>query len=319
MNTATTENRVSIFKPIEGMQEPDETTIARRATGFLELVNGFEVITREDYLLGVDEIASIKALWKRYEGERTSFTGPLNTVLDALNAKFQPHLKTLASAEAILKGKLVAFDVEEERKAAAIARENERIAQAARDKLAAEAREAERVAQAERDRLADLEADRLRTVAAEQERIQREAEEAAAAGNDAAAAAAHAAAQELQERSDADAAAAARAVDDVNQAASHEVAAIQAVQAVVVAAPPPALVKVAGISTAKTWDYEVDPENNGMARIIKCIAANPQYADLLVLDSVKTRQLVKSLGKNLNIDGLLVFEKRSMRAARGGA
>jgi hypothetical protein len=316
MNTdhVTAQAPSSLFAPLASMQEPDDTRMAKRANSYLAFVRSFHVANREDYSLAVEELGTIKTTWARAEAERVSFTGPLNQVLDRINAKFQPHLKTLKAAETLIKGKLTAFDEEEERRAAAVARENARQAQIERDRLAAEVRASEQAAQAERDRIQQELFDKMQAAAAEQAHLQAQAAAAEAAGDAAAAAAVAAEAQALQERTAAAQAEAERAADHVDQAAAHEVAAIEQMQAVIVAAPPQAPVKIAGLSTAKGWDYEVEPDD-GMLRIVRFIAEHPQFIHLLVLDSIKTRALVKSLGPSTGIDGLRVFEKRSMRAA----
>lgn len=309
-----TQNPSSLFAPLAAMQEPDDSRMAKRANAYLSFVRSFHVASREDYALAVEELGTIKTAWARGEAERVSYTGPLNQVLDRINAKFQPHLKTLKAAETLIKDKLTAYDEEEERRAAAIARENARLAQVERDRLAAEARASEEAAKAERERIEQELFDKMQAAAAEQAHLEAQAAAAKAAGDEAAAAAAEAEAAALHERTAAAQAEAERAVDHVAQSAAHEVAAIQQMQAVIVAAPPQAPVKIAGLSTAKGWDYEVEP-GDGMLRIVRFIAEHPQFIHLLVLDSIKTRALVKSLGPSTGIDGLHVFEKRSMRAS----
>jgi septal ring factor EnvC (AmiA/AmiB activator) len=93
-----------VLKPL-----PDDARSAKRAAMFLALVTDMTVETRDDYDQAVDELRNVKEAWNTMEAERTSWTAPLNTYLDRLNAKFQPYLKTLKSAETIIKDKIAGF------------------------------------------------------------------------------------------------------------------------------------------------------------------------------------------------------------------
>lgn len=327
MNTAAHAERLAdtvaeiepnIFAPLATMKAPpDEVRLQRRVGAAVAMVESFVVASDDDKALAADELAGVKALWARIEEERVGFTGPLNLVLGKLNGKFQPRLKMLESIETLWKNKILAFDSEQERIAAVRAREAERVATIERNRLAAEAAERERVAKVETDRLAAIETERLRVASVAQARIDEEVRQAQAAGNAAAAAALHSQAVALQERNANAAADAADAAAQVTHAAALEVNAIQQQAAVVIAAPQAAPMRVAGLSTAKSWDYEITE----LEAAIKDIVLNkPQFIGLLLFDSVKMRNQVKALGSNLSIDGVRVFEKSTLRqAGRTGA
>lgn len=91
-----------------------------------------------------------------------------------------------------------------------------------------------------------------------------------------------------------------------------EASAIQRVAAVIVAPPvEPTKVKVGGISTATTYDFEL----TDLHALIRHVAEHPEHLNLLMVDSVKLRGLVKSLGANTKLPGVRVFPKQTMRAA----
>lgn len=318
MHTATAASpevidaEANIFAPLAQLKQPAEARLTRAASGFLVMVRSFVIQTRDDYALAAEELGSIKAMYKAGEAERVSFTGPLNLVLDRLNAKYQPPLKMLLLAEQTIKEDMGAFDAEQERIRVVKLREAERIAQLERDRLAEEARERERVAQVELLRLAAIELQRKQAAEAEQTKLDDAARAAAAAGNAAAAAAAHSQALAVAERNANAAAAAAEQAAAVSHAAAVEVNAIEQQQAVVIAAPPAGPVKVAGVTSVKALDFEVQD----LEALIKDIVLNqPQFLALLRVDEVKLRAQVKALGANLKIKGLRVFDKRTIRSS----
>jgi hypothetical protein len=320
MTTETQERPVegmeNIFAPIAAMVAPDSVRIAKRANSFLRMVESMSVETEDDYKCAHAELTGIKDAWKAMEADRTGFTGPLNAILDKINARFQPHLKTLKAAETIIKNKMLGYTAAQEKIAADARRAAEEAAAAERRRLEDEARAIAARAEAERQALVRAEAERAAAAAAEQKRLADEAAAAAAAGNAAAAAAAEAAAKAASEKAAAEAQEAQRVRDAAAHAAALEVAAVQSVAAVVVAAPTVAApLKVSGLSTSKTMDYEVE----NMAKVIVDIAmrldTQPELANLLIVDGVKMRAYVKALGANTKIDGVRVFEKKSLRAA----
>lgn len=118
---------------------PDEARNARRAAMFLSVVTDMTVETQSDYDAATDELRGVKQAWETMEADRLSFTTPLNDVLGRLNARFQPYLKTLKAAEAIIKGKMGAFLALQQRRVNEQHAAAEREAAAQRQQLEAQA------------------------------------------------------------------------------------------------------------------------------------------------------------------------------------
>lgn len=110
----------------------------------------------------------------------------------------------------------------------------------------------------------------------ERESLQAQAEQAAAAGNTEAAAAA---AMEAE-----------------------------MVTAVVAATEAP---KTAGISQRESWEYEV---TDLLALVKHIVNERPDMIGLVVVDSVRMRNMVKALGKEFRYPGVRVFSKKSIAA-----
>lgn len=258
------------------LHTPDGAQLSTGAQRMLRMVEQMPVSNDEEYGLAGDELKAIKAKANALETQRISITKPMNDALRAVNALFKAPGELLAQAENVIKRKMIAYDTERERQAAEERRRAEEAAAAERRRLEEQARVAREAAEAEQRRLAA------------------EAEAAARAGDEAAAAQARAQAETVQ------------------QNAALEAAAIENVAAVIVApAVVDAKVKVVGVSTAKSWDFEV----TDLLAMVRYVAANPQHINVLKADEVRLRALVKAMGENLPIDGVRVFEKRTMRAA----
>lgn len=217
--------------------------MARTADSALAMVKSFEVVDATTYELAADELTTIKRKATQLDEQRKSITKPLDDSKKAIMDLFRGPIDLLTRAEGIIKGKMLDFQREEQRKA------NEaRMA-------------AERAAQAERDRLQ------------------------------------------------------AEAAQLVAQGRAGEAVVKQAVAEMVVAAPIPSVMeapKVAGVSMRSNVDFEcVD-----LHALIRHVAAHPELAGLLTVDSVKLRAYVKGLGTACNLPGVRVFEKASLAAAR---
>jgi hypothetical protein len=224
------------------LQQPDQAALSRTADSALALVESFEVVDSATYEIGAEELKAIKAKATSLEEQRKAITAPLDAAKKQVMDLFRNPVELLGKAEAILKGKLLAYQQEEQRKA--------REAQLA----------AERAAQEERDRLA------------------------------------------------------AEAAKLVAEGREGEAMVKQAVAEMIVAAPPavqePA--KVAGLSMRSTLDFELVD----FQALIRHVAANPELAALLTVDSVKLRAYVKGLGTACKLPGVRVFEKATLAASR---
>lgn len=256
--------------------DPDEARNKRIAEAFLDLARGFEIKTQEDYNLATEELRKIIDRHGTLDAERKTFTDPLRGVLDRLNAKYMPWLKLLRGD-----GTKAHTDNAEailKAKMAGFLKEQERLAAEAR-------RRAEADAQAERDRQAKIAADQR--AAAEKA----EAEAAAARGKKA---------REAAE---------ARAEEARRAAVAAETTA-----AVVIAQPATvAVAKGQGISTPKSFDFEVE---NKLALLEYIVKFRPDLAVLVAVDDVKMRLHVKMQGAATDLPGVRVFEKVGIRVTR---
>lgn len=291
---------------------PDVARTKRRADQLVDLANALSVTTQVEYDLAASELRKVIAMHTELEAERVSFTKPLNDVLTRLNEKFQPYLKALrgdgkkdsVSAESVIKGKMAAFLVAEERRIADERRVAEEAARVERERLENEARllrEAEEARQAEERR---VEEQRQADARAEQERL--DAAAAELKGKAAKKAAEEACiAREAEEARQADQQ---RIADERREQAERAAAALETTAAVTIAQPSGNMVVNRGtrISTPKTYDFEL----TSMLDLIKYIAASrPDLIVLLTLNDAKVRALVKMMGAGTDLPGVRVFQK----------
>jgi len=294
---------------------PDELANKKRADSFLALADQLTIESQDDYEFAAGELRTVKILWDTMEKERTSFTKPLNDVLDKLNARFQPYLKALCGdgkrgtvcAESIIKGKMAVY-LEKE---AARAREAQRLAEEA---AAAERRRLEAEAAAERQRAAAAAAEiarqeRERAEAARKEQARLDALAASAKSAKAREAAA-AAAEEQRLRDAAASEAAAAEAEHAREQAEQRAQAIETTAAVMIAPVAVAPVKTAGISAAKPVEFEVVD----MLALVQHIATKrPDLVVLLTVETTKLRALVKMMGLKTDMPGVRVFEATQIR------
>lgn len=141
----TTEN---ILAPVAALTLPDSMAITATAQRALTFIEGFQITTNEDYALAAEELQAIKSRAKSLETQRTGITGPINDALKAINNLFRGPADLLTRAEQIIKGKMLAWQQEQERIAAEARRKAEAEAEAQRKKLEEEAAAAQAEAQA---------------------------------------------------------------------------------------------------------------------------------------------------------------------------
>jgi hypothetical protein len=241
----------------------------------------FTVDSDEMLEVAGDDLRGVKALQKRVEEQRTNITVPLNHALKAINDLFRPPAEFLKQAEDKLKGAMLTYTTEQQRKAEEARRKAELEAAAERARLAAEQARQEAIA---------------REAAQAAERAAREAQEAAARGD------AEAAAKAQEE---------ARQQAEAAQQANTEAQAT-AVTAAVISMPVEVATptKVTGISTSKSVDYVVDD----LHALVQHVAAHPELITLLMVDAVKLRAQVRATGMNTKLPGVRVFVKQSMSA-----
>lgn len=273
MTNATTQGTVAYDASVA-------LVLAGKAQKALSSAEAFVIDSPTMYEIASDDLKSVKTLMKQVEEQRTSITGPLNQVLKAVNELFRAPKEYLESAEAKLKGALLTYDREQQRKAEEARRAAEEVARKERERIEAEAREAQRVAQEEADRIA------------------KEAAAAAAAGD-------AAKAEQLQAQAQETVAAGAQLAQDIAMTAE-----------LVTAAPVPiasAAPKVSGLSTRKNWKARCTDK---MA-LIRFVAAHPEHQHLLEVNQSALNQLAKAQKDAMRIEGVEAYpdEVMSARAA----
>src|SRR5262249_35178220 len=98
------------------------------------------IMTRQDLSEATDLVKLIKVRAKEIEEERVSIVKPFNDGVKQINARFKAMLGPLEEAEADIKGKMLVFQKEEERKAEAERKRLEEL-QRERERKAAEERQ----------------------------------------------------------------------------------------------------------------------------------------------------------------------------------
>lgn len=248
-----------------------------KAQKLLVSAQSFTIDSPTMYELAADDLRTVKALSKDVEEKRTAITGPLNQAVKAVNDLFRAPKEFLQTAETALKGAMIAYDREQERKAAEARRKAEEEARLERERIAAEAREAERRAKEEADRIAQ------------------EAAAAAASGD-------QAKAEELKQQA------------EQTAAAGHaEAEAIAVAAEMVVAAPVPiatAAPKVAGLSTRQNWKARCTDK---MA-LIRFVAEHPEHQHLLEVNQTGINQLAKAQKDAMRLPGVESYPDAVMSA-----
>lgn len=312
MNTETTmEAPASVLTEIKALSVPDMAVMNRSADSALRMAKSFVITSEDDYQLAGEELQSIKGRIKKMEAARTSITGPMNKALQAINDLFRGPMATLTAAETGLKGSMLSYYDEQQRKAAEVRRLAEAAAAAERARLAEEARQVELAAAAERKRIEDAAAAQAAAAKAEQDRLNNEAAAEAAKGNAAAAEEARRKSEAARQQAELQAQQAQQAQQDLTEATNTASAALRMESSVVSASVTHInSAKAEGISTKATVEYEV----TNLLSLVQHIAANPALINLVAADSVKLRAYVRGLGLNTNLPGVRVYQKRSMSA-----
>lgn len=296
---------------------PDVARNQRAAEAFLDLARSFQINTQEDYDLATNELRRIVERHTMLDAERRSFTDPLRAVLDRLNEKYQPFLKLLRgdgtktspeNAEGILKGKISAYLVEQQRKADEERRRAEAVAAAERKRLEDEAEALRKKAEAEA--AAARKVEEARAAAARAELDRKAAEEQAAARGKKAKEAAEQRAKEEREAEERRAAHAAQLLADAEEEAARKIAAIETTAAVTIAQPSTVVVhKGRGISTPKKL---VGVVTDKLALMKFIVEQRPDLAVLFDVNPTALNAQVKLMGLGTSVPGIRVDEQTSI-------
>ncbi len=124
------------------IKHPDEAMF-HESEAALEIARDRKITTPEMAVASAEDLRVVKALARQVNEKRLAITRPLNDALKEVNALFKPAKDWLSEAEAVLKGKLLEFQNEQDR----IARELQAVANAKarkeREKLERRAAKAE--------------------------------------------------------------------------------------------------------------------------------------------------------------------------------
>lgn len=269
----------TILAPVAALTLPDSAALSARAQQALAFIQDFKVDSAEAYGLAADELKAIKARANQLEEQRTGITGPINKALKAINDLFRAPADALAQAEKLLKGKMLAWDQEQERIAAEARRRAEEAAAAERKRLEAEAAERQRQA-----------AEQTAAAAAAQ-----------AAGNAQAAAIAQAAADRAQAEAQTAVATSQMVIAPVVAVERGKAAGISTSEKIDFDVTSLRLL-IAYIATGKSY-AEGDPA-----------LAHPELLGLIRVDEVKLRAYVRGLGMATALPGVRVFKERVLSA-----
>ena len=121
------------------LQQPDQAAMTRTADSALAMVESFLVNDAVTFELAADELTAIKRKASQLDEQRKAITKPLDDAKKAVMDLFRGPLDLLSKAESILKGKMLTYQQDEQRKAAEQRAAAERAAQAERQRLADEA------------------------------------------------------------------------------------------------------------------------------------------------------------------------------------
>ncbi len=131
------------------VKRPDEA-LFKQSTYLLDLAEDYEISTPELAVAAADDLKAVKALAKQLEQKRTAITGPINQALREVNALFKPAKEWLSQAEQLLKGKLLAYQNEQDRIARELQAEADALAKKEQEKLDRRAAKAEAKGKAEK-------------------------------------------------------------------------------------------------------------------------------------------------------------------------
>lgn len=144
-------------------QSPAVREASAQAVALVDQAKGIRITNAEGYAGAGDMLKVIKGHQKRLEELRTSFTGPINDSLRAINGFFKGQSDQLVDAERAVKKHMIAWQNEQERIQRLEQAKAEEAARKERERLAAQAAKAAEKGKEERAQA--LEAQAAATVA----------------------------------------------------------------------------------------------------------------------------------------------------------
>jgi colicin import membrane protein len=257
---------------------PDGSALSGSAQRALDSANSMVIDSHEMYQIAGEDLANIKRRQKELEEQRTGIVKPLNEAVKRINDMFRAPMEFLTQAEGILKRRMLTYTEEQERK---------RRAEEAKLRAEAERRAAEERTRLEAQRRADEERARI-----EQEKLERERQVALEAGDTVKAAKIEARVEGVQE-----------ALEIKSDAVAQQFSLVGSAPVVPITAAAPT---IKGISSRGVWKAEVTDK----LALVKFVAANPQYINLLEPATKELGAIAKALKANAVIDGVRIYEDK---------
>jgi len=121
------------------VHNPDQAYMARAAQSAIGLVEAFEIVDAASFELAADELRGIKRRAAELDEKRKAITKPLDDAKKAVMDLFRGPIELLTKAEGLLKGKMLDYQREEQRKANEARMLAEKAAQEERVRLRKEA------------------------------------------------------------------------------------------------------------------------------------------------------------------------------------
>ena len=131
------------------IKRPDEA-LFKSSEDMLKHVSLWDIKTSENAVAAGEDLKRVKGLAKQVNEKRLAITRPLNDALKEVNALFKPAQDWLKQAESLLKGKILAFQAEQDRIARELQAKADADARKERESLERKARLAELVRKPEK-------------------------------------------------------------------------------------------------------------------------------------------------------------------------
>lgn len=298
MSTETTTQALPPSAPLTARVGLDQTALQLIALGqsSLHVAEAYEIDSPDMAQAAADERRNLKTLTKRLDDMEKAITRPALEIVETARSWFRPAKQALERADALLEQRLVTWTRREEERVAAERRAAEEAARKARQE--AEAKSAAELARAE-------------AIAAER---RQQAEEAARRAQEAntprSAAAAAAEAARLEEEAKAALERGAAKAEAAHIAAAAAAATTQAsVQQASTTLPR-------GTHLRDNWIAVLEDKPDALLRLVRYVAANPQFLNLLTYDEAAGKRLAAATKGALTIDGLVIENRPIMPVRR---
>lgn len=295
----------------------------KQGSGYLDVANAYEINSRDEAQLVIDERNNCLKAIDRLEKLRKAFVAPAQQIIEAAKELFNPGIKGFQASVEVLNAKISDWD---KREASRLALEDQQRKEAARkaqqeaDRKAAEERaRGEEIARQQREK-AEAEA-KARQQAEERARAAAEAEQRAReAGDKEAQRQAAEAKRKADEEAQARAKSEAKATEQAQAAIDNGSANAQKAQMEAAASFSATIAteeKLTGNTMRDNWIAERKPnvtEDDARNQIAAACVARPELAAFLKLDMAAINRAAKTYKQALNVPG---FDAKNDRIAAG--